>query len=216
MEINSFGHDFAHRPWYPAASALTRVRYVTNLWRPSPATILLPWFSLSGTVKLFATPWTSMSFHIFLLLPTLILLAGIPLWKLCTIPIHLAWSGSHISPGSLPLSASLQGKVVHSFFWVYIISLHTIFIVFMILYSSMYPLTYKNNKLWLWVRHWDKCREHNGEKDTGSFWPLFSYNLHPIVITYDSHISSSDSREGRKPSLLIFYFPLLIPSTGIQ
>lgn len=133
-----------------------------------------------------------------------------------TIPIHLAWSASHISPGSLPLSASLQGKVVHSFFWVYIISLHTIFIVFMILYSSMYPLTYKNNKLWLWVRHWDKCREHNGEKDTGSFWPLFSYNLHPVVITYDSHISSSDSREGRKPSLLIFYFPLLIPSTGIQ
>lgn len=121
METSSVGPYFPGPPWHPAAPALTGARSATYLWRPftvwsSSATVhLLPFFLLSRIVKLYATPWTSMSFYTFLPLPTLIL-ARIPFWKLWTTPIRFSWSGSNISPWTLPLSALLQGKVVHSFF----------------------------------------------------------------------------------------------------
>lgn len=215
-ETSSFAPSFPHLPWYPAAPALTRIGYVTYLWRASSATFLLPLFSLPRTMKLFANPWASVLFHNFLPSPTLILLAAVPWWKLQAIPIHLSWSGSSISPWSLPFSASLQGSVVHSFFCVTII-------VCTYLFYKLYDTTFihisislKNNKLWLWVRHCDKCREQPMVREI-QVSPV-SYNLHPIVITvwFAMFPHSSHGKSGSFTCSSFFFLVSTKHRTGIQ
>lgn len=146
----------SNQKWYLFVKVLT--------CQNSSTAFILPY----EVVKLFTTPWTSMSLHTFLPLSTLILLAGKPFWKLRTSPIPFSWADS-ISPMKTLLicAASLQGQVVHSSFC---INTGTCTYYFYSLYDTSHPCTHplkKNNKPWLWVRHCNKCKEPSGEKDTG-------------------------------------------------
>lgn len=128
------------------------------VWPPS-ATFLLPLFSLPGTMKLFANPWTSVFFTSSCLCPPSFFWLQYQEGS-SRQSLSLSWPGSSTSPGGLPFSSSLQGNVAHSFFWVNLIACTYLFYN---LYDTTFihiSISLKNNKLWLWVRHCDKCREH--------------------------------------------------------
>lgn len=92
-----------------------------------------------------------------------------------------ALDNSYFSPMSwfkyLPVKTlsvlNLQGQVVHPIFWIHIVpcTYH-----FYSLYETSHPCIHQSEKMvslsW-WVRHWDKRKEPNGEKDTGML--LFSW-----------------------------------------
>lgn len=165
---------------------------------------------LSRIVKSPATPWTSMPFHIFLPWPPLILLAGIPFWKLGPL-LFLSHDLVQISPAKVsPYLRPSKAKVFISSESTLDL-VQTLFRVFRILITYL-------------CTHWLTKDEsgtvtnagNNTEKDAG--WPPLLQSSHPWVITGWLPASPHPS-QGRAEALLVsafFFFISTKHRTGIQ
>lgn len=160
---------------------------------------------LSRIVKSPATPWTSMPFHIFLPWPPLILLAGIPFWKLGPL-LFLSHDLVQISPAKVsPYLRPSKAKVFISSESTLDL-VQTLFRVFRILITYLCTHYLQKMSQALWQMQGTILRKTQGD--------LHSCRAHTPGLSLDGfpHLLTP-VRGGQKPYLFQLFSSSLAPST---